>query len=103
MPRQLGFDLIYISLGGDADAVEGLGVLFSKLQQGVTENRQILTVARMRAEAEEVYGQRLADIGPAADKVLGGFGKDDGASIRKVRRKRELGGERDIPPANPVR
>lgn len=63
----------------------GLGVLFSKLQQGVQENRQVLTVARMRAEAEEIYSQRLGDIAPNADKVQGGFSKDDGASVRKVR------------------
>jgi len=62
----------------------GLGVLFGKLQQGVLENRQVLTVARMRAEAEEIYGQRLAEIAPAADKITGGFSKDDGASVRKV-------------------
>lgn len=48
------------------------------------ENRQILTIARLRAEAEEVYGQRLGDIAPSADKVSGGFGRDDGATVRKV-------------------
>ncbi|KAI1284550.1 hypothetical protein F5Y07DRAFT_385297 [Xylaria sp. FL0933] len=66
------------------DYAAGLGVLFSKLQQGVHENRQILTIARMRAEAEEVYGQRLGDIAPAADKIAGGFSRDDGASVRKA-------------------
>src|SRR5512140_3891634 len=62
----------------------GLGVLFGKLQQGVIENRQVLTVARMRAEAEEAYGQRLSEIAPAVDKIQGGFGRDDGASVRKA-------------------
>lgn len=38
----------------------------------------------MRAEAEEVYGQRLSEIAPAVDKVQGGFGRDDGASVRKA-------------------
>ncbi len=38
----------------------------------------------MRAEAEEVYGQRLSEIAPAIDKVQGGFGRDDGASVRKA-------------------
>ncbi|GAP89176.1 putative rho-gtpase-activating protein 8 protein [Rosellinia necatrix] len=66
------------------DYAAGLGVLFTKLQQGVQENRQILTIARMRAEAEELYGQRLGDIAPAADKVTGGFSRDDGASVRKA-------------------
>lgn len=63
---------------------EGLGVLFGKLQQGVVENRQVLTIARMRAEAEEVYGQRLSEIAPTVDKVQGGFNRDDGASVRKA-------------------
>ncbi|KAJ0388134.1 hypothetical protein COL922a_000765 [Colletotrichum nupharicola] len=67
-----------------SDYAAGLGVLFSKLQQGVHENRQILTVARLRAEAEDIYSQRLGDIAPAADKVQGGFSRDDGASVRKA-------------------
>jgi hypothetical protein len=62
----------------------GLGVLFGKLQQGVAENQQILTIARMRAEAEDVYGMRLGEIGPATDRITGGFSRDDGASVRKV-------------------
>ncbi|KAI1261252.1 hypothetical protein F5Y18DRAFT_402332 [Xylariaceae sp. FL1019] len=66
------------------DYAAGLGVLFSKLQQGVQENQQILTIARMRAEAEEIYGQRLGDITPAADKLAGGFARDDGATVRKA-------------------
>ncbi|ETS80389.1 hypothetical protein PFICI_07918 [Pestalotiopsis fici W106-1] len=67
-----------------ADYAAGLGVLFGKLQQGVQENRQVLTIARLRAEAEEVYGQKLSDIAPAADKIAGGFSRDDGASTRKA-------------------
>lgn len=63
----------------------GLGVLYDKLRQGIVENRQVLTIVRMRAEAEELYGSRLGDIGPATDKITGGFSKDDGASVRKVR------------------
>lgn len=38
----------------------------------------------MRSEAEELYSQRLADIAPAADKINGGFSRDDGASVRKA-------------------
>lgn len=38
----------------------------------------------MRAEAEEIYGQRLSEIAPAVDKVQGGFVRDDGASVRKA-------------------
>ncbi|KAF4507568.1 hypothetical protein G6O67_004054 [Ophiocordyceps sinensis] len=67
-----------------SDYAAGLGVLFGKLQQGVMENRQILTITRLRAEAEEIYGQRLKDIAPAADKISTGFARDDGATVRKA-------------------
>lgn len=70
-----------------ADYTGGLGVLFGKLQQGVTENQQILTIAKMRADAEELYGKRLGEIAPSTDKLTGGFARDDGASLRKVCRK----------------
>ena len=59
-------------------------MLFGKLQQGVQENQQILTVARMRADAEEVYGTSLSGIGSATDRINGGFTRDEGASVRKV-------------------
>ncbi|GIZ49644.1 hypothetical protein CKM354_001267200 [Cercospora kikuchii] len=67
-----------------ADYAGGLGVLFAKLQQGVQENEQLLTVARMRAEAEDIYGQRLADIESATSRIDGGFQRDDGASVKKA-------------------
>lgn len=71
------------------DYATGLGVLYGKLQQGVTENRQILTVASLRADAEEQYGLRMGEIAPSVDRMTGsGFGKDDGASVRKVRQTR---------------
>jgi len=38
----------------------------------------------MRADAEDAYGQRLAEIAPAVDKIQGGFSRDDGASVRKA-------------------
>ncbi len=66
------------------DYAAGLGVLFGKLQQGVIENRQVLTIARMRADAEEMYGRKLGDIVPTTDKMTGGFARDDGASLRKA-------------------
>lgn len=62
-------------------------MLFGKLQQGVQENQQLLTMTRMRAEAEDMYGQKLGEIEPATLKVDGGFSKDDGASVKKVRYK----------------
>ncbi|KAI9652498.1 MAG: hypothetical protein M1831_006767 [Alyxoria varia] len=67
-----------------SDYAGGLGVLFGKLQQGVHENQQVLTIARMRADAEELYGQHVGDIGPATDKISDGFSRDDGASVRKA-------------------
>ena len=67
------------------DYAGGLGVLFGKLQQGVQENQQVLTIARMRADAEELYGQHIGDIGPETDRIADGFQRDDGASVRKVR------------------
>lgn len=66
------------------DYAAGLGVLFGKLQQGVQENQQVLTVARLRADAEELYGSKLAEIAPTTDRISGGFSRDDGASVRKV-------------------
>ncbi len=66
------------------DYAGGLGVLFGKLQQGVMENQQILTIATMRADAEEMYGRKLGDIAPTTDKMVGGFARDDGASLRKA-------------------
>jgi len=67
-----------------SDYAGGLGVLFGKLQQGVQENQQILTVARMRADAEEAYGNSLSSITPATDRIGGGFSRDEGASVRKA-------------------
>ncbi|KAI6380815.1 hypothetical protein MCOR25_001489 [Pyricularia grisea] len=67
-----------------SDYAAGLGVLFGKLQQGVLENRQVLTIARLRAEAEEAYGSKLSEIAPSADRIQGGFGRDDGATLRKA-------------------
>ncbi|CAG8956433.1 hypothetical protein HYFRA_00003817 [Hymenoscyphus fraxineus] len=72
------------SFWSSGDYAGGLGVLFDKLQQGVAENQQMLTIAKMRAEAEDIYGTRLGDIGTATDKIQGGFSRDDGASVRKA-------------------
>ncbi|KAL3478213.1 hypothetical protein BJX99DRAFT_224821 [Aspergillus californicus] len=66
------------------DYATGLGVLYGKLQQGAVENKQILTIASMRADAEEMYSQRLGDIAPSVDRMVAGFAKDDGASVRKA-------------------
>jgi hypothetical protein len=70
------------------DYAGGLGVLFSKLQQGVIENQQVLTIATLRADAEDMYSDRLGDIAPTIDRMSGGFARDDGASLRKVSLRR---------------
>ena len=79
-PKNPGFTDSFWS----ADYAGGLGVLFQKLQQGVVENQQVLTIASMRADSEELYSDRLGDIAPAIDRLTGGFARDDGASTRKV-------------------
>ncbi|KAK2750130.1 hypothetical protein FQN57_004625 [Myotisia sp. PD_48] len=66
------------------DYASGLSVLFSKLQQGVVENHQILAIARMRAYAEEQYSSKMGEIAPAVDRMTNGFARDDGASVRKA-------------------
>ena len=66
------------------DYAGGLGVLYGKLQQGIVENRQVLTIARMRADAEDAYSRGLGGIAPTVDRMTGGFAKDDGASVRKA-------------------
>ncbi|EMC91166.1 hypothetical protein BAUCODRAFT_79801 [Baudoinia panamericana UAMH 10762] len=66
------------------DYAAGLGVLFGKLQQGVQENEQILTIARLRAESEDAYGQKLGEIEAATSRIDGGFQRDDGASVKKA-------------------
>ncbi|KAJ9602481.1 Rho-GTPase-activating protein 8 [Cladophialophora chaetospira] len=78
--KQSGFTDAFWS----ADYAGGLGVLFQKLQQGVVENQQVLTIASMRADAEEMYSDRLGDIAPTIDRMTGGFARDDGASTRKA-------------------
>ncbi|KAI5779517.1 hypothetical protein EDC01DRAFT_755136 [Geopyxis carbonaria] len=65
------------------DYAGGLGVLFGKLQQGIVENQQVLQIAKLRADAEDLYGAKLMAIPAGADRA-GGFGRDDGASVRKA-------------------
>lgn len=68
------------------DYISGLEVLYGKLQQGAVENKQILTIATIRADAEEQYSQKLGLIAPSIDRFTpSGFAKDDGASVRKVK------------------
>ena len=57
--------------------------MFAKLNQGVVESHQVLAIARMRADAEDAYGQKLAEITPTVERPQG-FARDDGASVRKA-------------------
>lgn len=61
-----------------------MGVLFGKLQQGVIENQQILSIAQRRAKAEDNYGTELGEISKQLEQFKGGFARDDGATIKKV-------------------
>jgi Domain found in Dishevelled, Egl-10, and Pleckstrin (DEP)/RhoGAP domain/Fes/CIP4, and EFC/F-BAR homology domain len=67
------------------DYAGGLGVLFSKLKQGVIENQQVVMIASLRADAEEAYSKTLEKITLTVDGMSGGFTRDDGASVRKVK------------------
>ena len=80
MSKMVGFADCFWS----GDYAGGMGVLFGKLQQGVIENQQVLSIARMRAEAEDMYSRKLGDVIPTTDRMTGGFAKDDGASLRKA-------------------
>lgn len=62
----------------------GLTTLFDKLQQGVVENDEVLALAAARADAEDAYAQRLIDIPATFGVKKAGFGRDDGASMRKA-------------------
>ena len=44
----------------------------------------------MRADAEDLYGQRLGDIEGATNRIDGGFQRDDGASVKKVGTRHRL-------------
>jgi hypothetical protein len=67
------------------DYASGLNILFTKLNQGVIENTQILTIASLRADAETAYATSLGAIAPAVDRLNAtGFKRDDGASTRKA-------------------
>lgn len=62
----------------------GLDIMYDKLQQGLQETEQILTIARLRADAEDAYGQKLGDISDAVDRIDEGFDRDEGASLKRV-------------------
>lgn len=62
---------------------DGLDALFEKLQQGVVESDEVLALAAARAEIEEQYGVKLRDMQTNFATKRAGFGRDDGASMRR--------------------
>lgn len=58
--------------------------MFDKLHQGCAENDQVLALAAARAEAEEAYGNKLQEIPVTYMPKKNGFGRDEGASLRKA-------------------
>lgn len=65
------------------DYASGLTTLFAKLNQGVVENEEIISLARRRADAEEYHGSKLLQISRES-KRKDGFSRDDGASVRRA-------------------
>lgn len=63
---------------------EGLDTLFGKLNQGIVENQELLAVAKARADAEAAHGTKLESIASTLTPKKNGFGKDDGATMRKA-------------------
>ncbi|KAK9237726.1 hypothetical protein V1525DRAFT_403178 [Lipomyces kononenkoae] len=67
-----------------SDYYSGLSVLQGKLVQGLYENSQILQLMDNLRNAEETYGKQLEiaarELAPSAT----GFGRDEGASLRKA-------------------
>lgn len=63
----------------------GINTLFGKLRQGVQEDQQVLTIARLRADAEDQYATSLESIQTATSRIDAGFQRDEGASTKKVR------------------
>lgn len=65
------------------DYATGLSKLFAKLNQGVAENEEVVSLARRRADAEDYHGNKLQQI--ARDGYRrDGFVRDDGASVRRA-------------------
>ncbi|KAG9312988.1 hypothetical protein JVU11DRAFT_6426 [Chiua virens] len=61
------------------DYRKGLEVLYSKLEQGVVENDEIVVFIRARVNAENQFAAAL--LSPPATSSQAGFSRDDGASL----------------------
>lgn len=59
-------------------------MLFEKLQQGCTENEELLSLALARAEAESAFGNKLLELKTSHAPKKDGFGHDEGATVRKA-------------------
>lgn len=63
---------------------DGLNQLYAKLNQGIIENGELLAVAQARADVEEAHGARLRAVASSLAPKKSGFGRDDGATMRKA-------------------
>ncbi|KAK9385921.1 hypothetical protein V1515DRAFT_622873 [Lipomyces mesembrius] len=66
------------------DYNSGLTVLHGKQVQGFYENSQILQLMDHLRNAEESYGRQLEDAASELAPSANGFGRDEGASLRKA-------------------
>ncbi|KAK9473044.1 uncharacterized protein V1510DRAFT_393521 [Dipodascopsis tothii] len=66
------------------DYVSGINKLQAKLQQGCVENNELVALIKARADAEEQYAARLQETGFDCAPKPQGFGRDEGASLRKA-------------------
>ncbi|KAK9247884.1 hypothetical protein V1506DRAFT_530953 [Lipomyces tetrasporus] len=67
-----------------SDYYSGLNVLYGKQVQGFYENSQILQLMDNLRNAEESYGRQLEDAARDLAPTANGFGRDEGASLRKA-------------------
>ncbi|KAK9330760.1 hypothetical protein V1520DRAFT_292376 [Lipomyces starkeyi] len=83
----MGDKSISQSFGGtfwSNDYYSGLNVLHGKQVQGFYENSQILQLMDHLRNAEEAYGRQLEDAARELAPSANGFGRDEGASLRKA-------------------
>ncbi|KAK9493938.1 hypothetical protein V1508DRAFT_413962 [Lipomyces doorenjongii] len=66
------------------DYYSGLNLLHGKQVQGFYENSQILQLMDHLRNAEESYGRQLEDAARELAPSANGFGRDEGASLRKA-------------------
>lgn len=63
---------------------DGLNQLYAKLSQGIAENGEFLAASQARADAEDAHGARLLAAPVSLAPKSSGFGRDDGATMRRA-------------------